>query len=112
LGIQLFDQANHPAEADRPWDVAPKSTMTNATIASMTSTTVEKVDGRMLVLKLKDGEKRVFVPLSAPIIGYEPTDRSALVPGANVLLFALKKDDGSFSAASVQVGKAGLVIPY
>lgn len=112
LEIQLFNQAAHPAEADLPWDVAPKSTMTNATIASMTSTTVDKVDGRVLVLKLKDGEKRVFVPLSAPVVEFEPAGRSALVPGVNVLVFAAKKDDGSLSAAGVNVGKNGLVIPY
>lgn len=112
LEIQLFDQSAHPAEADRPWDIAPQSTMTNATIATMTPTTVDKVDGRMLVLKLKDGDKRVFVPPSTPIIEYEKADRAALVPGASVLAFATKKDDGSLTTASIQVGKAGLVIPY
>lgn len=112
LEIQLFDQANHPGEADRAWDVAPQSTMTNATIASITSTTVDKVDGRLLILKLKDGEKKVFVPANAPIVTSVPADKTAFTPGANVWLFAVKKDDGSLSAASVQVGKDGLVIPY
>jgi hypothetical protein len=112
LEIQLFNQAAHPGETDRPWDIAPQSTMTNATISTMTSTTVDKVEGRVLVLKIKDADKRVFVPLSAPVVEFEPATRAALVPGASVLLFAAKKDDGSLTAASIQIGKAGLVIPY
>lgn len=112
LEIQLFDQAAHPGEADRPWDVAPSSTMTNSTILAMAPTTIDKIDGRMLTLKVKDVEKRVFVPATAPVVEFEKADRSALVPGASVLTFATKKDDGSLAAASVNVGKAGLVIPY
>jgi len=112
LEIQFFNQQNHPGETDRPWDVAPKSTMTNATIDQMSSVTVDKVDGRMLTLKWKDGTKKIFVPASAPVVSFAPADRSALVPGANVMLFATKKDDGTLAAASINVGKDGLVIPY
>jgi hypothetical protein len=112
LEIQLFNQKNHPAETDRPWDVAPKSTMTNATIDTMSSVTVDKVDGRMLSLKWNGGEKKIFVPANAPVVEYEPADRSALVPGANVILFATRKDDGSLTATSVNVGKNGLTVPY
>jgi hypothetical protein len=78
----------------------------------MSATTVDKVEGRMLLLKFKDGEKKVFVPANAPVVAYVPADRAAITPGANVMLFAVKKDDGSLSAASVNVGKDGLVIPY
>jgi hypothetical protein len=112
LEVQLFDQQNHPGEADRPWDLAPRSTMTNAAIATMSDATVDAVQGRMLVLKLKDGEKKVFVPSTAPIVAYEPADRSAVTPGANIILFATKKDDGSLTTASVNIGKNGLQIPY
>jgi len=112
LEVQLFNQQTHPAESDRPWDVAPRSTMTNAAISTMSDATVDAVQGRMLVLKLKDGEKKVFVPPTAPIVAYEPADRSAITPGASIILFATKKDDGSLTTASVNVGKNGLQVPY
>lgn len=112
LEVQIFNQQSHPREADQPWDLAPKSTMTNATIADMSSTTVDKVDGRMLTLKLAGGEKKVFVPATAPIVAYEPADRSAITPGASIILFVTKKDDGSLTTASVNVGKNGLQVPY
>lgn len=112
LEVQFFNQQSHPPEADRPWDVAPKSTMTNATITTVTDATVDQVQGRMLVLKLKDGEKKVFVPANAPVVAYEPADRSALTPGASVILFATKNDDGSLTTASVNVGKNGMQVPY
>ena len=112
LEIQFFNQQNHPGETDRAWDVAPKSTMTNATIAEMSAVSVDKVDGRMLTLKWAGGEKKIFVPASAPVVSFEPATRAALVPGANVMLFAVKKDDGSMSTPSVNVGKDGLKIPY
>ena len=66
----------------------------------------------MITLKLAGSEKKVFVPSTAPIVAYEPATRAALTPGANVILFAVKKDDGSLSTASVNVGKDGLKIPY
>ena len=95
-----------------PWDSAPGSTMTNATISTIGDATVDAVQGRMLVLKLKDGEKKVFVPATAPIVAYEPADRSAITPGASIILFARKNDDGALTAASVNVGKNGLQVPY
>lgn len=112
LGIQLFDQQNHPAESDRPWHYSAESTMTNATIASITESTVDRVDGRMLLLKWKDGEKQVFVPPSAPVVTPAPADRSALVVGASVLVFAVQGSNGALSARAVQVGKDGFVIPF
>lgn len=112
LEIQFFNQKNHPGETDRPWDVAPRSTMTNATIAEMSAVSVDKVDGRMLTLKWAGGTKKIFVPESAPVVSFEPADRSAIVPGANCMLFASKKEDGSLTTASVNVGKDGLKIPY
>lgn len=112
LEIQFFNQQNHPGETDRPWDVAPQSTMTNATIADMNAVSVDKVDGRMLTLKWAGGTKKVFVPASAPVVSFEPADRSAIVPGASCMLFATKKDDGSLATTSVNIGKDGLKIPY
>jgi hypothetical protein len=45
-------------EGHRPWDLQPGSTMTNATVANM----VKGVDGDTIILKYKDGEKKIIVP--------------------------------------------------
>lgn len=66
LELQIFNDTVKPPDGHQAWDSVPGSTMTNATISQMASTTVDKVDGRMLVLKYKDGEQRVFVPTNVP----------------------------------------------
>jgi hypothetical protein len=112
LELQIFNDTVKPPDAHRPWDVAPSSSMTNATISTMSSTTVDKVDGRMLLLKYKDGEERVFVPANVPVVTYAPADKSALVPGANVIIInATRHDDGTYATTNVNVGKDGLVPP-
>ena len=49
-------------EGHRPWDLMPNSTMTNANI----DTEVASADGKELVLKYKDGEKKFIVPANMP----------------------------------------------
>jgi hypothetical protein len=112
LELQIFNDTVNPPDAHRPWDAAPSSTMTNATISTMESTTVDKVDGRMLLLKYKDGEQRVFVPANVPVVTYVRADKSALVPGANIIIMnATRREDGTFATNGVNVGKDGLVPP-
>jgi hypothetical protein len=112
LEVQIFNDTVNPPDAHRPWDVAPASTMTNARVDTMSSTTVDKVDGRLLLLKYKDGEQKVFVPANVPVVTYAPADKSALVPGANVIIVnAAKRDDGTYATSGVNVGKDGLVPP-
>ena len=112
LEIQLFDQANHPNESDAPYDLAPASTMTNAAITTMTVATVGTVEGRMIVFKLKDGDKKVFVPLSAPVVAFEPGAKTAIVPGANVTVLARRSPDGAYAGGAIAVGKDGIIPPF
>jgi hypothetical protein len=54
----------------------------------------------------------VFVPANVPVVTYAPADKSALVPGANVIIVnAAKRDDGTYATSGVNVGKDGLVPP-
>jgi hypothetical protein len=92
-------------EGHRPW-VQPGSTMTNATV----DTTVGSVDGQVLMVKYKDGEKKIIVPPSVAIQQYVVGDKTELKPGANILILAAtKKPDGSLEAARVNVGRGGVV---
>jgi hypothetical protein len=113
VAVSIFPEAARGlGEGSRPWDSVPESSMTNATVDTITPTTVNSVDGRILVLKYKDGEKHVFVPLNAPVVTSLPADKSALTPGAHIIITtAQKAADGTISAASVNVGKDGLVPP-
>lgn len=107
LEVQVFPPSMRGVgEGSRPFDVAPGSTMTNGTIGTIVST-----NGRTLTVTYKGGEKQVFVPDGVPFVSYAPADRSALTPGANVLVMATRAPDGSVTASRVLVGKGGLVPP-
>jgi hypothetical protein len=95
------------SEGHRPWDARPNSTMTNGTVDE----TVAAVDGPMLTVKYKDGEKKIFVPADATIRAYSTGDKAELKPGAHIAIVrAMKKPDGSLEADRVNVGR-GEVVP-
>jgi hypothetical protein len=93
-------------EGSRPYDLRPDSTMTNATVE-----TVAGNDGRVLLVKYKDGEKKVVVSPDTPVVTYVPADRSDLKAGAKVIAFMKKRPDGSFETNRVSVGRDGLTPP-
>jgi hypothetical protein len=108
IAIHIFtEQQRGTAEGHRPWDLRPGSTMTNAAV----DTTVAGVDGQVLTVKYKDGEKKVIVPEGTPIVAYSPGDKSELKPGAQIIINgATKQPDGSLIAPAVNVGR-GLTPP-
>lgn len=92
-------------EGHRPWDARPNSTMTNATVEQ----TVESVDGQVVMVKYKDGEKKIVIPPDAIILAYAVGSRDELKPGAKIAIVrALKKPDGSLEANRVNVGRGGV----
>lgn len=94
-------------EGSRPYDLRPNSSMTNATI----SESVVGNDGHTLMIKYKDGEKKVLVSQETPVVTYVPADRSDLKPGAKIIAFMKKLPDGSFETNRVSVGRDGLTPP-
>ncbi|HEY3029899.1 MAG TPA: hypothetical protein VGJ68_06925 [Bradyrhizobium sp.] len=109
LAVQIFPESQRGvAEGFRPWDLRPNSTMTNATVAE----TVAGTDGEIILVKYKDGEKKVLVPPDTPIVSFVAGDRSELRPGARIIIFsATRKEDGSLEAARVNVGRDGITPP-
>jgi hypothetical protein len=92
-------------EGFRPWD-RPNTTMTNATV----DTTVTSVDGQVIMLKYKDGEKKIIVGPDAAIINNVVGDKSELKPGANIAIAAAtKKPDGTYETNRVNVGRGDFV---
>jgi len=94
-------------EGSRPWDLKPNSSMTNATV----SESVVGNDGHTLLVKYKDGEKKVFVPDNTPVVTFVPGDKGELKPGAQVVAFMKQLPDGSFETNRVSVGLNGLIPP-
>jgi len=95
------------SEGHRPWDARPNSTMTNGTIDQ----TVAGVDGQVLTVKYRDGEKKIIVPPDAVIQAYVVSDKSELKTGAHIAIVrAVKKPDGSLEANRINVGR-GEVVP-
>ena len=95
-------------EGHYPWDLAPESSMTNATVAA----TVSEAKGEVLTLTYPDGEQTIVVPPEAPIVTLAPGDDGLLKPGNHVFIGrASAQPDGTLTAESVAVGKDGLVPP-
>ena len=109
VAVHIFPENQRgAAEGFRPWDQRAGSTMTNATVAQ----TVKGTDGQNILVKYKDGEKKVVVPEGTPIVTFVAGDKSELKPGAKVIIFsAAKKDDGTLEAARVNVGRDGITPP-
>jgi len=104
--VQIFPPDESPNPGFRPWQGAPQGTMTNANV----ETSVAGVDGQVLMLKYKDGEKKIIVAADAQIVGTVHGDKNELKPGAAVAIArAVKKDDGMFEAARINVGRDGVV---
>ena len=107
--IHIFPEAlRGTGEGHRPWDLMPNSTMTNANIDSE----VTSADGKELVLKYKDGEKKFIVPANVEVVMFAPAAVSDLKPGEKIFIVAAKKmADGSVEAPRVVVGRNGVNPP-
>jgi uncharacterized protein DUF5666 len=105
--INIFAEAQRGAgEGHRSWEGAPNGTMTNATVA----TSVASVGGQEMMVKYKDGEKKIIVTPETLILASVPGDKSELKPGANISIAnAAKQPDGTFQAARITVGRDGVV---
>jgi hypothetical protein len=103
LEVTIFpEQLRGLAEGFRPWDLQPKSTMTNANVEAI----VESTDGQTLTLKYKDGEKKIVVPPGIPIVTFAPAEVSEIKPGARIFVGAAKKlPDGTFETTRINVGR-------
>jgi hypothetical protein len=107
LEVLVFPEgARGSGEGHSPWDLQPGSTMTNATVAELTASP----QGRRLTLRYKDGEKTIVVPENVPIVTFKPGDKSLIVPGANVIVFAQVRE-GKPTALRALAGRGGFAPP-
>ncbi len=108
LEVHIFpEQMRGTGEGHRPYAPVPNSTMTNG---AASGATVAGIDGSTLVVKYKDGEKKIVVPPNAPIVRYEIGSKADLKAGARfTVLAATKRPDGTLEASRINVGRDGVV---
>ena len=104
--IHMFLPAQRGVVPDRhgPWDGRPNSTMTNAYVEDV----VQSKDGETLMVKYKDGEKKIIVTKDTVIAAAAPGNKDELKAGAQIIIFGWdKQPDGSVLAKTLYVGRAG-----
>ena len=108
MEVHIFPEAMRgTGEGFRPFDLAPKSSMTNGAISAR----VDAAAGPKLTVTYKGGEQTIVVDPKTPIVAFAPGARTDLKPGAAIIARGPKQGDGSIDAAFVSVGRDGLVPP-
>ena len=109
VAVHFFPEAARGlSEGHMAWDQQPNAMMTNATV----ETVVASVDGEAVMVKYKDGEKKVIVTPQTSIVRMVPGDATDVKVGTKVIIFAaVKGSDGGWSTQRVTYGKDGLAPP-
>ena len=110
IGIHIFMESQKGVVQARfsPWDREPGSTMTNANVDTM----VSGVDGQTVTVKYKEGEKKVIISPTTPIVAMAPGSKADLKPGAQFIIMAAQKQpDGTLTAPAINVGRDGAAPP-
>ncbi len=109
IEVHIFPESMRgTGEGHYDWDLKPQAKMTNANVEQ----TVAGVDGQILSVKYKDGEKKVLVTPETAVVTYVTGDRSDLKPGIKVFVGAAKKQpDGTVLTPRITYGKDGLTPP-
>ncbi|MBZ5759531.1 MULTISPECIES: hypothetical protein [Rhizobium] len=108
LEVLIFPAAmKGTGEGDYGWDLKPKSSMTNATVASA----VTSVNGPTLSLTYKGGEKKISIPPGTPVVTIAPATKSDIKAGAGVIINGTTAGDNMVEADRVVVGINGVVPP-
>lgn len=117
LGVTTIKQADGsvvaidvrpiPATAKQglsPYDLAPQSTMTNASLEAL----VSEAGGQELTLNYGSGTVKVKMTPQTAMSQAVPGTKAEIKPGEAIYVFAEKAADGKLTAVRLQVGKDGV----
>jgi hypothetical protein len=109
IEVHIFPESMRgTGEGHYDWDLKPQTKMTNANVEQ----TVAGVDGQMLSVKYKGGEKKLLVTPETVVVTYVVGDRNDLKPGTKIFVAAAKRQpDGSLQTPRITYGKDGLTPP-
>jgi hypothetical protein len=109
IEVHIFPESMRgTGEGHYDWDLKPQTKMTNANVEQ----TVGGVDGQVLSVKYKDGEKKLLVTPETAVVSYVAGDKADLKPGTKIFVGAAKKQaDGTLQTPRITYGKDGLMPP-
>jgi hypothetical protein len=108
LEVLIFPPAmKGTGEGNHGWDLKPKSSMTNATVANA----VKGVDGHTVTVTYQGKEKKIAIPDGTPVVTFAAATKDNLVAGASVFIPVKKDAKGVLLANQVVVGTQGIVPP-
>jgi hypothetical protein len=116
IEIHIFPRSMQGAgEGTRAWDLKPKSSMTNGTVARpgrVADNKVNKVAGNTITVDYNGGSKVVDITPSTKVVSLVPANRSEIKPDATVVIVgATTNGDGSLQASRITVGTKDLPPP-
>ena len=105
IEVHIFPESMRgTGEGHYDWDLLPKSKMTNANVEQA----VNSVDGQVLSVKYKDGEKKLLVTPETIVVTYEIGRKDEVQPGTKIFVAAAKKQpDGTVQAPRITYGRNG-----
>ena len=105
IEVHIFPESMRgTGEGHYDWDLKPQSKMTNANVEQ----TVAGVDGQILSVKYKDGEKKLLVTPETIVVTYVPGNKDDLKPGTKIFVSAAKKQpDGTVQTPRITYGRNG-----
>ena len=109
IEVHIFPESMRgTGEGHYDWDLKPNTKMTNANVEQ----TVAGVDGPVLTVKYKEGEKKIVVTPETQVVTYVIGNKADLKPGIKIFVGAAKKGaDGTWTTPRVTYGKDGLTPP-
>jgi len=117
IEVHIFPESMRgTGEGNRAWDLTPKSSMTNGTVAQKSNKVennkVNSVEGIDVTVNFNGGTKIVTVTSDTKVVTLVPGDRSELKPNAKIFIpAATRTPDGALEANRVTVGKDGIPPP-
>jgi hypothetical protein len=105
IEVHIFPESMRgTGEGHYDWDLKPNTKMTNANVEQ----TVAGVDGQVLSVKYKDGEKKLLVTPETVVVTYVPGNKDDLKPGTKIFVAAAKKmPDGTVQTPRITYGRNG-----
>jgi hypothetical protein len=105
IEVHIFPESMRgTGEGHYDWDLKPQTKMTNGNVEQ----TVAGVDGPLLSVKYKDGEKKLMVTPETVVVTYVPGNKDDLKPGTRIFVAAAKKQpDGTLQTPRITYGRNG-----
>ena len=103
--VHIFPESMRgTGEGHYDWDLKPQSKMTNGNVEQ----TVAGVEGPVLSVKYKDGEKKLMVTPETVVVTYVMGNKDEIQPGTKIFVGAAKKQpDGTLQTPRITYGRNG-----